>query len=62
MKKHTATAVEWLQEELNKRPKPIYNTEIDKLFAQAKAMEKYQMEDAYLAGRKYFNETNTDTP
>ena len=71
MKKQTA--VEWLINELSKRPKPIYNTEIDKLFEQAKAMEKEQIEEAWMDGmegilhkiaaEKYYNETyNNDTP
>jgi hypothetical protein len=64
------TAVEWLINELSKRPKPIYNTEIDKLFEQAKAMEKEQIIDAHLIGlitsmemeatkqaEQYYNET-----
>ena len=34
------TAVEWLEEKIIKAPKPLYNDEIDKLFQQAKQMEK----------------------
>ena len=34
------TAVEWLEEKIIKAPKPLYNNEIDKLFEQAKQVEK----------------------
>ena len=35
----------WLENELKARPKPIYNSDIDKLFDQAKQMEREQIEE-----------------
>jgi hypothetical protein len=44
------TAVTWLEEQLRITPKPIFNSDIDKLFDQAKAIEKQQKLDFFNAG------------
>lgn len=46
------TAVEWLKQKLLLSPKPIYNSEIEKYFDQAKQMEREQIEEC---GRVMYN-------
>jgi hypothetical protein len=62
MKKQTIKAVEWLEEQLKKGVdfNPLdplsYQKAVDKLFEEAKAMEKLNIYMAYLQGhRKDFN-------
>ena len=47
------TAVEWLKQKLLLLPKPIYNSEIEKYFDQAKQMHREQIEKANIAGMEF---------
>ena len=62
MENNKQTAVEWLENQLKTRPKPLDNSQIDKLFEQAKEMEKQQIVESYRLGHIFHDSNDSDSP
>jgi hypothetical protein len=54
------TSVEWLFHQLNTRQKPLDNSQINELFAEAKKMEKEQKLRDFVAGQNSMEEGGKD--